>query len=90
MNENDYKTFKYFLESYFNVSANYNELEQLIQEFNTIENSKYRESFKNELEQMLEEKDWDSIKEIVKVYGMRNMSHDKLIMLVKKILKNIN
>jgi hypothetical protein len=85
----NFEAFKYFLECYFNVSANYDELEQLIEEFNISEGEKYRKQLKMELELILQQGNWDAVKEFVRKHGMRNMSHDKLKWVVNNILIGI-
>lgn len=86
--ESDFETFKYFLESYFNVSANYDELEELINEFN-LEDIKYRKGLSAELEIILQLEDWDFVHEFVRKNGMRKMNKDKLEWLVRSILDKI-
>lgn len=81
-----YSTFQYFLECYFNVSANYNELEKLITEFKESELKKYHILLINELEEMQRMENIDNIKEFVRIHGMRNMKYDKLEWLIQTIL----
>jgi len=83
------ETFKYFLECYFNVSANYDELDKLINDFNSSENLKYRQKLKSELEQILHLDDWDLVQRFVKKYGMRKMNEEKLKWLIQRIIDNL-
>ena len=86
MNEElNFATFKYFLECYFNVSANHDELEKIINDFNSFENIKYRKKLLAELELILQLEDWDIVHGLVKKYGMRKMNEEKLKMLVQFI-----
>lgn len=73
-----YERFKYFLECYFNQSADYAELDKLIHEFNTIENCDIKAQLKNEINKIMLEEDIEAAKEFIRKYGMRNMSPDKL------------
>jgi succinate dehydrogenase flavin-adding protein (antitoxin of CptAB toxin-antitoxin module) len=83
--ELNFETFKYFLECYFNVSANYDELEKIINDFNSFENIKYRKKFLAELELILQLEDWDIVQGFVKKYGMRKMNEEKLKWLIQVI-----
>lgn len=90
MNENgNFETFKYFLECYFNVSANYEELENIIKDFNSSEIDKYRQKLQTELKLILELKDWDTVQNFVKKYGMRKMNEEKLKWFIKFILNHL-
>ncbi|RAS80689.1 hypothetical protein [Priestia endophytica] len=88
--ELNFGTFKYFLECYFNVSANYDELEKIISDFNSFENIKYRKKLLAELELILQLQDWNIVQEFVKEYGMRKMNEEKLKWLINVILDNLN
>ncbi|QPA30596.1 contact-dependent growth inhibition system immunity protein [Thermaerobacillus caldiproteolyticus] len=91
MNEDlKYDTFRYFLECYFNQSANYEELETLVKEFNLTEESKYRQKLQQELEQILQLDNWDDIREFVRKHAMRKMNSDRLAWFTRTILHNLN
>ncbi|MGF7048370.1 hypothetical protein J2T13_002878 [Paenibacillus sp. DS2015] len=83
------ETFEYFLECYFNVSANYDELDKITSDFNSFENLKYRQKLKVELELILQLKNLDNVQEFVKKYGMRKMNEEKLKWLIQCILDNL-
>jgi hypothetical protein len=85
-----YDTFKYFLECYFNPSANYEELETLVKEFRLTEESKYRQKLQQELEQILQLDHWDDIQEFVRKHAMRKMNSDRLTWFIRTILHNLN
>ncbi|SDN60565.1 hypothetical protein SAMN05518871_106125 [Psychrobacillus sp. OK028] len=85
-----FETFKYFLECYFNVSANYDELGEIISDFNSFENIKYRKKLQAELELILQLEDWDIVQRFVKKYGMRKMNEEKLKSLIQAISENLN
>lgn len=88
--ENDFTTLKYFLEGYFNMSANYDELESLSKKFCALEEEGYRIQLKSELKQIKEEHDWKSLREFVRRYGERNpKSDEKLQWIIDTILINI-
>ena len=86
--ESNFDMFRYFLESYFNVSANYDELEEVIHEFN-LENIKYRKRLSTELQMILQLQDWDFVHEFVRVNGMRKMDKDKLEWFIRFIQEHI-
>lgn len=85
-----FETFKYFLECYFNVSANYDELGGIISDFNSFENIKYRKKLQAELELILQLEDWDIVQRFVKKYGIRKMNEEKLKWLIQAISENLN
>ena len=85
-----FETFIYFLECYFNVSANYDELGEIINEFNSFENIKYRKKLQAELEITLQLENWDIVQGFVKKYSMRKMNEEKLKTLIKAISVNLN
>lgn len=90
MNEElSFDTFKYFLECYFNVSANYDDLNKIINDFNSFENIKYRKKLQVELELIWQLEDWDNIQGLVKKYGMRKMNEEKLKWLIRSVLDNL-
>jgi hypothetical protein len=82
-------TFKYFLECYFNVSTNYDELERLINDFISFENYDYHKKLREELNIVLQQGQWEVVQEYVKKFGMRNMNVDKIKWLVHSILENL-
>lgn len=86
--ESNFDMFRYFLESYFNVSANYDELEEVINEFN-LENIKYRKRLSTELQMILQLQDWDFVHEFVRVNGMRKIDKDKLEWLIRFIQDHV-
>lgn len=86
--ESNFEMFRYFLESYFNVSANYDELEEVINEFN-LENIKYRKRLLTELQTILQLQDWDFVHEFVRLNGMRKMDKDKLEWFIRFIQEHV-
>ncbi|WP_410985764.1 hypothetical protein [Bacillus cereus] len=90
MNEElNFETFKYFLECYFSVSANYDELDKIIHDFNSFENTKYRKKLWAELKLILQLEDWEFVQGFVKKYGMRKMNKEKLKWLIQRVLDNL-
>lgn len=87
--ELNFETFKYFLECYFNVSANYDELNKIINDFNSFENTKCRNKLRAELKLILQLEDWDFVQGFVKKYGMRKMNEEKLKWLIQSVLDNL-
>lgn len=83
-------SFKYFLECYFNVSANYDELKKNVRDFKDNENIESYRKLKEELKYILELGDWGAIQEFIKKYGMRRMNEDKIKWLIKTILNTLD
>lgn len=73
-----FESLKYFLDCYFNVSANYGELDEILNNFNLHENTKYRKKLKEELKLILELENWRIVQEVIKKYGMRKMDEEKV------------
>lgn len=86
--EPNFEMFRYFLESYFNMSANYDELKEIINEFN-LENIKYRVRLSTELRMILLLQEWDFVQEFVRANGMRKMDRNKLEGLIHFIQDNL-
>lgn len=84
-----FETFKYFLECYFNVSADYDELDKIIKDFNLVENMEYRKKLRTELKQILRLENWDMVQGFVKKYDMRKMNEEKLKWLIQSVLDNL-
>ncbi len=83
-----FEAFKYFLECYFNVSANYEELDKVVNEFILSENNSYRTRLQAELERIMKHGDWENVQGIVKEFGMRKINEDKLKWLIQSILNH--
>lgn len=87
--ELDLVTFKYFLECYFNVSVNYDELNSILNDFNTQENVKYRKKLRDELRSILQLGNWNIVQEIIKKYGMRKMDEEKAKWFIHSVFANL-
>ncbi|MEA4974027.1 hypothetical protein SDC9_80386 [bioreactor metagenome] len=74
---------EYFFECYFNMSANYIELEDLVNEFIQIESNKYINSFKKALTDIIDNENWDIVIEIASSKGGRLLKPKKAEMLVR-------
>ncbi|MGD1838546.1 MAG: hypothetical protein ACPKPY_10885 [Nitrososphaeraceae archaeon] len=81
---------EYYFECYFNMSANYDEIESLIKEFIKIETKEYIDGFKDEITNIILSNDWDYIITIALRKGGRVLDRKKAEMLIKylKILIN--
>ncbi len=64
-------------------------MEKIIDDFNSSENLKYRQSLKAELELILQLGNWDIVQRFVKKYGMRKMNEEKLKWLIQHVLCNL-
>ncbi|MGG3521903.1 hypothetical protein ABES33_18695 [Bacillus pseudomycoides] len=85
----NFETFKYFLECYFYVSADYDELDKFIHDFNSLENMEYLKKLRAELKLILHIEDWDMVHGLVKKYGMRKMNEEKLKWLIQSVLDHL-
>ncbi|VXB69462.1 conserved hypothetical protein [Bacillus sp. 349Y] len=86
--ESKLEIFKYFLECYFNESENYEGLEELVNVFNE-EDIDYRIRLYKELTFILNADHIDYVQELIKIYGKRKMSKDKVYWLIAVIQENV-
>ncbi|MDF2904358.1 MAG: hypothetical protein K0S25_1996 [Bacillus sp. (in: firmicutes)] len=84
---NKLETLKYFLECYFNMSANYDELESLINDFVSGEQRSYSLQLLKELQWVTANGHWDLLSKYVYKYGERNMNKQKLQWFADTLLK---
>ena len=90
IHEKQLSKLRYFLECYFNVSADYSELDTLIKEYKDIENDEYIKDLKEEISIVLSVDNIEFIRGFIKKYGMRNMKNDdKIIWFLNHIRNNI-
>lgn len=90
IDEKQLNKLRYFLECYFNVSADYSELDSLIKEYKKIENREYIEDLKEEIKLALLPNNIEFLRGFIKKYGMRNIKNDdKIIWLLNNIRDNI-
>lgn len=87
--ELNFETLKYFLECYFNVSANDDELDKTLNDFNLYENAKYRKKLKEELKLILQLENWGIVQEVIKKYGMRKMNEEKVKWFIHYVYENL-
>lgn len=78
MNEMDFPKMKYFLECYFNPSAEYSQLESLVREFKLSETAENWTAFKNEIIVITQKNDFESIRNYVRKHGMRTMDDARI------------
>lgn len=84
----NFTTFKYFLKCYFNPSANYDELDNLIVDFNSFEIVGHRKNLHSEL-LVLQLEEFSIMQEFVRKYGMRKMDDEKLKWLIQQMLDKL-
>jgi len=89
LNEKEYPKLKYFLECYFNVSADYIDLESLVDEYKAIESKAYIEEFKIEIKKLKKFSGMQEIRFFIKKHGMRSMADEKLKLFIDYLDKNI-
>lgn len=80
------KTIEYFFECYFNMSADYSEIEQLVIEFKEIEIDKYLVALENELSDAIVKERWDRISRIALEKGGRVIKNSKSEVLTRYLL----
>ncbi|GMQ64321.1 hypothetical protein [Vallitalea maricola] len=71
------KTIEYFFDCYFNMSADYDEIEKLVKEFKDIEIEKYVVALEKELIEIIKSENWNAIIEIAHDKGGRILSTKK-------------
>ena len=88
--EVNYENLKYFIESYFNWSMDFADLENLIEEFKSRELPAYVEGLTQEIEEINELKAWDSVQEFVYLYGQRNLNIKKIERMIELLLTKLH
>ncbi|MDP9676959.1 hypothetical protein J2W97_002954 [Paenibacillus jamilae] len=88
--EVSYENLKYFIESYFNWSMDFADLESLIEEFKSRELPVYVEGLTQEIEEINELKTWDSVQEFVYLYGQRNLNIKKIERMIELLLTKLH
>lgn len=78
----------YFFECYFNISADYLELDELIDEYKQTESREFVDDLKGEITLLLSINDIKYIRDFIKKYGMRNIQDDKKIISILNHIKN--
>ena len=79
--------FKYFLECYFNIDANYSDLERLAEEYKALEPQESVDMLIDELQKIVALGDWDFVNSFVKEHALRNSSHEKLRAIVNTLIR---
>lgn len=74
LNSQPLNSFKYFLDCYFNLSTNYDDLSRLGLEFIKSEEDYRKEEFLSDLEFLKSLGDWELVQGFVREYGMRDLS----------------
>ncbi|EHS57391.1 contact-dependent growth inhibition system immunity protein [Paenibacillus sp. Aloe-11] len=88
--EVNYENLKYFIESYFNWSMDYADLENLIEEFKSRELPVYVEGLTQEIEEINELKTWDRVQEFIYLYGQRNLNIKKIERMIELLLTKLH
>jgi len=84
-----FETFKYFLECYFNMSADYSELEKVITEFNSDESIENRKKLRVELESITKLAEWEAVQKFILKNGMRNMDEDRTKWFIRVMIDHV-
>lgn len=85
MNIKQFKTIGYFIQSYFNWSVDYSELDSCIKDFLTSENEEKIEACRKEVEALYTLNDPDLIREVSYRLGDRGMPADKALNMIKRL-----
>lgn len=85
MNINQFKTIGYFIQSYFNWSVDYSELDRCIRDFLTSENEDKINACRKEVETLYILNDPDLIREVFYRLGDRGMPTDKALNMIKRL-----
>lgn len=81
---------KYFFECYFNVSADYADIESLISEYISIESVEYVKDIKKELNDVRVKNDWKEFIDVAYSAGGRLIALDKCEVFVIKLIDLFN
>lgn len=82
--------FKYFLLCYFNMSADYSDLEQLALEYKNNETEDNCQQLIEELHSIVMMENWEFIRQFVKEHGMRNLSDERIKKMIEIVLKGLS
>ncbi|BFH65138.1 hypothetical protein [Paenibacillus azoreducens] len=84
-----YENLKYFIESYFNWSMDYTDLEKLIEEFISRELPVYIRGLSQEINIISEQRNWSEIKDFVYLNGRRNLNIKKTQEMIELLQKKL-
>ena len=84
------KTLEYFFECYFNISADYSELDELIKEFINIENESYIKNLRCEIEDIVSSRNWNIIIDIASLKGGRRLDATKSDAFIKHLKSTLD
>ncbi|UKK97617.1 hypothetical protein [Brevibacillus brevis] len=90
MSAQTFEYFKHFLECYFNISADYSDLKDLLSFYKSTESEKTRIELLGEINTLIDADEWTYAHSLIKEHGMRNMKHENIIemlLLMRDMLK---
>lgn len=91
MEENkDFERLRYFLDCYFNLSADYSDLLHLANEYRESEREMNVIRFRKELEIIREERSWAFARDLIREHGGRNLTVDRVIKMVDLLLEGLH
>jgi len=86
----NFKAFKYFVEAYFNWSMDYDDLEELVDDFLQREIEDIVTRFVKEIKKLHDLNDSEFIKNFVFIFGHRALSLKKANDMIEMMFKKIN
>lgn len=84
-----YEHLKYFIESYFNWSMDYSDLEKLIEDYKNRELSVYIIGLTKEINAISEQGNWSEITDFVFLIGRRNLNSKKTQEMIELLQKKL-
>ncbi|ANY65699.1 hypothetical protein BBD42_03895 [Paenibacillus sp. BIHB 4019] len=78
-----YENLKYFIESYFNWSMDYADLDKLMDEFEERELPFQVDGLCQEIKEIDELRNWEEIKKIIYLHGRRNLTIKKVEQMIE-------
>lgn len=88
--DNKYENFKYFIECYFNWSMDYIDLKKLILDYIDREMKEYVEGLQKEINDLYNLNDSSLVKNLVFMFGRRNLSIEKANDMIKLLYDEMN
>lgn len=78
MHNQSIEHFKHFLLCYFNISADFSDLKNLISFYKKTETEQTRRELLSEIILLIEREEWSYVHGMVKEYGMRKVNEERI------------
>ena len=84
------ETLKYFMECYFHLGTNYEELENIVTTFKSAESQNSIRNLVDEINSIRASDNWSLFQKIVKKHGQRRLNSQKLKNMIEIIVRNLS